>query len=239
VLQDGLPTFMTDSAWFYRQEETIEGPVPLEALLRLLVDEAITLATPVREATSARWQPISAVGPIREQVLGALRARAQARPRPHPRLATPSDDQGADDTDEPIGPSAALPRRLAAGAIDTVFVLALTVGCLLVPWLGFESADPEGSLVRAAVIAAIVGWGYFTLQALSGAHATLGQTVLDLTITDSDGAPLDLAGASLHYLLSLLSVLALGAGYLAALADPHRRTLHERVARTWVADRFL
>ncbi len=230
---------MSDSAWFYRQQDTVEGPVPLEDLLRLLVEDGITLATPVREATSARWQPISAVGPIREQVLAALRARAQARPRPQDTAGAPDGTPTGDDPNEPIGPSSALPRRLTAAAIDTVFVLALTVGCLLVPWLGFESADPEGSLVRAAVIATIIGWAYFTLQALSGAHATLGQTVLDITVTDIDGEPLTLAGASLHYLLSLLSVLALGAGYLAAMADPYRRTLHERLARTWVADRFL
>ena len=223
---------MPESIWFYRKDESAHGPVALADLLRLLVTNEITLATSVREATSARWQPLSAVGLIREQVLEALRSRAQARPQ-----VAAADDANPEADAEPLGPSAALPRRLAAAGIDLVFVLALTVGCLLVPWLGFEPADPEGSLVRTTVIAALIGWAYFSLQATSHTSATLGQTVLDLTVTDIDGAPLQLAQASLHYLLALCSGLALGAGYLAALTDPYRRTLHERLARTWVADR--
>ena len=52
----------------------------------------------------------------------------------------------------------------------------------------------------------------------------------------SDDAPLDPAQAIRRTVVSAISLLALGAGFIPALIDPEHRALHDRVARTRVVE---
>jgi uncharacterized RDD family membrane protein YckC len=53
-----------------------------------------------------------------------------------------------------------------------------------------------------------------------------------LRVVDASGAPLRWSQALLRFVVALVSLAALGAGFWWALFDPQRRTWHDIAART-------
>ena len=67
--------------------------------------------------------------------------------------------------------------------------------------------------------------------------ATPGKMLLRLKIERANGEPLKLSGAIIRYALSLLTQATLifyGIGYILAIIDPRKRTLHDFFAKTFV-----
>ncbi len=67
-------------------------------------------------------------------------------------------------------------------------------------------------------------------------HATIGKHILGLTIVDEYGNGISYSTSMLRYLGKLLSAITLGIGYLLALFNNNKQTLHDMIARTYVVN---
>jgi uncharacterized RDD family membrane protein YckC len=77
----------------------------------------------------------------------------------------------------------------------------------------------------------LVAGAYFTWQWMRGGQ-TLPMKTWRLKLVRRDGGALTLRDAAVRYTGALISVAALGCGFLWALLDPERLFLHDRIART-------
>lgn len=132
--------------------------------------------------------------------------------------------------------------RIAAFGVDLVglffvFVLAVMVmGALGLATLPEPAADgridplqtlPPGLYAGAFLAQALYYWVWSSLG------WSPGKRLLRLRIVNARGEPPGPIRGLVRALVSLLSQIW-GLGYLWALPDPAHRTLHDRVARTWV-----
>jgi uncharacterized RDD family membrane protein YckC len=82
-------------------------------------------------------------------------------------------------------------------------------------------------------LALIAGFVYQVVFDARG--GTVGKRIFDLEVVDREtGEPIGRARAVTRALARLLSLLALGLGFLAMLWDPQRRTWHDRLTDTSV-----
>lgn len=77
---------------------------------------------------------------------------------------------------------------------------------------------------------------YFGICEGSPMSASLGKRICGLIVVDEDGLPLGYGTAFLRSFGRLISGILLGIGFLIGLFDSEGRTLHDRMARTFVAD---
>ena len=141
-------------------------------------------------------------------------------------------------------------RRALAGGLDmlpcaviwsALVWLTWPTDLPVVPWnwldtlIDWLNADPNVLLVPVAW-AVLVGFGYnVSFQAFG--RETPGKRALRLRTRDAHGRYPSRRHAILYCLLRTLSTLPALAGHLWALADPERRTLHDRLGRVWVTVR--
>ena len=133
----------------------------------------------------------------------------------------------------PAGPVPAEPgRRLAAGVAD-LLLLALVDGvvvALTARLLGMPVAAAAGMpwLPLAAFLALLNLASVVTLTALGG--QTLGKMAAGVRVVDCDGGPVTTSRALVRTVLSVLSLLAAGLGFVGLFARS-RRACHD-----WLAD---
>lgn len=145
-------------------------------------------------------------------------------------------DLDRDPSPAPDRSSAAPVRSLvAAGFLDAAIIAAAAAPpLLLAAW-----ALPGGThLLRTLLPAALALWALLAVTYASLLHglmgATLGDRLLGLAVVDASGRKPSLGRAALRAALALVGVTALGLGLLVALFTLGRRTLHDRVAGTFV-----
>jgi uncharacterized RDD family membrane protein YckC len=177
------------------------------------------------------------------------RLRAVPRPRPvdpEPVLAFADGPE-----DEETAPTAVAPRRqpapvvaavsgpgarLAAAAVDQLLLLAidLSVVYFALRVAGLTMADwgllPAAPLVSFLLLLKLSYFSAFT--AVGG--QTIGKMACGIRVVTDDGLPVDGARALRRALAGAMSTAGLGLGFVPALTDVNRRTLHDRVARTRV-----
>ena len=138
---------------------------------------------------------------------------------------------------DPGGEPAAAPlgRCVAACALDGAFVAAGTaLPILLATWALPGGAALAGALIPAALaLGALVAVAYGAIG-LGLLGATPGARALGLAVIDRDGRTPGMGRAALRAALALIGTLALGAGLWPAFFTKGRRTLHDRVAGTFV-----
>lgn len=89
----------------------------------------------------------------------------------------------------------------------------------------------DGTRALQTLLSAI----YFTYLHASATGQTLGNRLLGIRVVDADtGATIPYSRSFIRYLISLLSGLALGIGYLWMLFDARKQTWHDKVANTLV-----
>lgn len=133
----------------------------------------------------------------------------------------------------PRPPAAGLPRRLAAACYDLLLLCGvLMTTSLAVVILRGGGAVPAGNLGYRLFLLAQVA-GFFILFWWRGGQ-TLGMRAWHIRVEDADGEPLRLSAATGRFAAALLSIGALGLGFLWALRDPARRTWHDLIAGTRV-----
>jgi uncharacterized RDD family membrane protein YckC len=128
-----------------------------------------------------------------------------------------------------------LGRRLAAIVYDCVLLLAVLFAATaaLLPFSGGEAISSGNGLYTAYLL--IVSFGYFGWFWTHGGQ-TLGMRSWHLGLEGADETAVTWRQALLRFFGALLSWLALGAGYLWLLADPERRTWHDRLSGTRITD---
>jgi len=138
----------------------------------------------------------------------------------------------------PIGTDAdvsSLSRRIAAGLTDhaILFSIDLIVLYSTVRMAGLTMGDwqqlPPVPMLAFLLLLKLSYFGAFT----AACGQTIGKMAAHIRVV-SDDAPLDPAQAIRRTVVSAISLLALGAGFIPALIDPEHRALHDRVARTRV-----
>jgi uncharacterized RDD family membrane protein YckC len=131
-------------------------------------------------------------------------------------------------------------RRLAAGAADLVIAGAAA----LLAW----ALGAETSVILAGGVHAGRGGGHGLLAWVAAAAvlggyqpffwwvrgATPGMQLFGLRLVRADGSPAGLRRSVVRAGAMVLSIGALGAGFLAARRDPSARTWHDRLAGTVV-----
>ena len=131
-------------------------------------------------------------------------------------------------------------RRLAAAAVDACVIGGLSVGVLWVTlrWLDLP-LEQVTTLPLAPMIAfhALVGLGYLLMFTAAGGQ-TIGKMLFGLRVVrereeTDDFEAVTFSQAAYRVMLSLPSVLALGVGFVPALAGGDR-AFHDRLAHTRV-----
>jgi uncharacterized RDD family membrane protein YckC len=135
-------------------------------------------------------------------------------------------------------PPASLWLRLAAAIYDLFPLLALwmlTAALVLFAVHGnVDVAHPSLAYrltLRAALVA--VTAGYFVISWARGGQ-TIGMRAWRLRLTNADGTPLQWPRALLRFAIALISLGALGIGFLWCLFDRERRAWHDIGAHTAV-----
>jgi uncharacterized RDD family membrane protein YckC len=129
----------------------------------------------------------------------------------------------------------AIARRLASALYEALLVLAL-VFIATFPFLAFVGDSTHGwrrHLLQAWVLF-VVG-GYFTWFWTRGGQ-TLPMKTWRIRVVRHDGAAVGMGRAIHRYLLAILGIAALGAGFFWALVDRDRQFLHDRLAGTALVD---
>lgn len=163
------------------------------------------------------------------------------------RLALESSEPAPFMRSEPIAPDmrkktgdvtvSGLARRAAAGAIDHAILFGIDV---LVLYSTLQMASltmsdwaqlPPVPMLAFIVLLKLSYFGAFT----AACGQTIGKMAMGIRVVGDD-VPLDPARAAQRTLVSAVSLLAVGAGFLPLFVDPNRRALHDRVAGTRVVE---
>lgn len=121
-------------------------------------------------------------------------------------------------------------QRVAAAIIDGA-ILALPEWLLSLPLKGLSR---PGRFSILTLFGIIIGWLYSAVQESSPRGATIGKRALGLRVTDSNLERISFARATGRYVARFVTALTLGIGYLVALFNDRRRTLHDGIADTVV-----
>lgn len=127
-------------------------------------------------------------------------------------------------------------RRVAAYAIDSVFLAALNFGIfLLVRTLDAHTNDAglvDLAILTSKLLTPALYVGYFVLF-FSTSGRTIGARCLGIRI-EATRASLNLGRGLLRFAGFLVGSALFGIGLLWALWDPRRQTWHDKLARTVV-----
>jgi uncharacterized RDD family membrane protein YckC len=184
--------------------------------------------------------------------LAVRRTPEQPRLRP-PRLLPQEESRLALDVAEPVSPAidefrqtpepaavmapvvSGVPRRAVAGVIDVAILLGIDF-VIISSTLQMSSLTlADWTLLPAAPMLAFLGllklsyFGAFT----AACGQTIGKMAMRIRVIGDD-ATLDPARAARRTLMSAVSLLAVGIGFIPVLLDPDRRALHDRLAGTRV-----
>jgi uncharacterized RDD family membrane protein YckC len=107
-------------------------------------------------------------------------------------------------------------HRLCAALIDGVVLTVILAAVSAIPYSGLLSA--------LLVVAYLFG----------GSRWRVGYRILGIRMISIDGAEATLGQLVVRFLVSLLSVLALGLGYFWIAVDPNRQAWHDKIAGTYV-----
>ena len=133
--------------------------------------------------------------------------------------------------------TSSLPRRVAAGLTDHVILFSIDLIVLYstVRMAGLTMGDwqllPPVPMLAFLLLLKLSYFGAFT----AACGQTIGKMAAHIRVV-SDDAPLDPSRAIRRTIVSAVSTLAFGAGFIPALLDPEHRALHDRIARTRVVE---
>jgi uncharacterized RDD family membrane protein YckC len=147
----------------------------------------------------------------------------------------PHHSPAARKTSEPVISS--LSRRVTAGVTDHVILFGIDLIVLYstLRMAGLTMGDwallPPVPMIGFLVLLKLSYFGAFT----AACGQTIGKMAAHIRVV-ADDAPLDPSRAIRRTMMSSVSLLALGAGFIPAIVDPDHRALHDRMARTRVVE---
>jgi uncharacterized RDD family membrane protein YckC len=151
-------------------------------------------------------------------------------PAVEPVPARPARPKGAE--------SAGVGARVAAAVIDAFLLLAIDAGVL---WLTLRIAGLQPTAEDLAIIRPVPMSAFFLVMAFLylvgftlGGGQTIGKMATGIRVTGDDGRGVDITGAVVRALGSLLAVGTLGILFVPVLFSAERRAMHDRLAGTRV-----
>ena len=128
--------------------------------------------------------------------------------------------------------------RAAAAVIDGILLLLIDAGVL---WLTLRIAGLQPIPEDLAVIRPVPMLTFFLVMAflyqvgftLSGGQ-TMGKMITGIRVTGDDGRGVDITGAVVRALGSLLAMCTLGLLFIPVFVSAERRAVHDRLAGTRV-----
>ncbi len=134
---------------------------------------------------------------------------------------------------------APLLRRLAAFMIDVFLLFTINAGIILLPTMAgwhFAAFEPRAIVLSLALFLPILlvsplllSFLYYTILHAFGGQ-TVGKIFVGIRVVSRENESLSLGVSFLLWCANFLSILTLGLGYLWALVDPAKATLHDRIA---------
>jgi uncharacterized RDD family membrane protein YckC len=135
-------------------------------------------------------------------------------------------------------------RRAAAFVIDALilefmliiidYIFAYFIGDLM-ETMGYESQDIQSMIIFLDGLRVLIGgWLYYTIMEASSKQATLGKMALGIIVVDYEVKRISWARANVRYFAEIMSILALGIGYVMAAFNEEKQTFHDKVAQTFV-----
>jgi uncharacterized RDD family membrane protein YckC len=136
--------------------------------------------------------------------------------------------------DAPAPAPAGVPRRCCGGLVDAaVLWFPLWLISQTYQHAAQYTAVANATLWYYPVGALFLVLGYFLL-CFWAAGRTVGMAVCGLALASSDGRPITFRQATVRVLVSWLSALVFGVGFLWAVFHPRRQTWHDYAADTIV-----
>lgn len=130
---------------------------------------------------------------------------------------------------EPLAP-AGLARRFAAMFYDALLMgAALYAAAIPAVWVHGGAVPPDDPWFQAWL--ALVAWFYLAVSWTRGGQ-TLGMRAWRCRLVTADGGPVGWGRTVARFAAALVSWAALGLGFWWSLADPQRRTWHDRWSGT-------
>lgn len=126
-------------------------------------------------------------------------------------------------------PSATLFRRLAAAFYDAMLVFAVMAALTFIVVMTLGDAVPSGSIFFQVLLVAATGV-YFAGFWVTG--QTPGMRTWKLRLVTRAGERVSWQAALIRFGAAIPSTTIFGLGFLWAIFDKDKQTLHDRVART-------
>lgn len=134
-----------------------------------------------------------------------------------------------------VTPSASLPRRLLAGFLDALVILAGLAGFgAIFVWMN-PQRPPLPALVGAGTIVVVLLWAAYKFLFTVYTGSTPGLRMAGLRLVRFDGSLPPHRLRRWRVFASYLSAMALGLGYLWSLLDEDGLCWHDRITRTHFA----
>lgn len=249
------PELPSASGWYYTRAGRRYGPVEVDELWLLREEGVLDGSSKVWQAGMAGWQPM---GVVQEQGLlhfDTARLRGQTRcmncQRIGPRTGMVALGQRhlclrcKPEFLLKVEEGVRLPRsmelagiwmRFAALMIDLIL---LTVASLATAWIGpvlqFRADMMVATIVEIAVALFQMVFQIFYFTWFVGRFGgTPGKLMLGLRVVTAEGGSVGYWKAFWRYLASWISGWILYLGYVMAIFDPEKRTLHDHLCRTRV-----
>jgi uncharacterized RDD family membrane protein YckC len=125
-------------------------------------------------------------------------------------------------------------RRLLAKLIDSTVVGVLVIAAAIW-WTGRFSGEAKWLWTFLSMLFAMTGsWIVWLLYHTLLRSDTIGKRLMGLRVVDERARPVGLGRSAGRALAEMISVATLGIGYLFAVVDPHRRSLHDHLCGTRV-----
>ena len=133
--------------------------------------------------------------------------------------------------------------RLAAILIDVCLLFVINAAFFILPAVAgwhYATFEPHAILLGVAILPLLpllfpplLSLAYYTILHAFGGQ-TVGMIFLGIRVVTTENESLSLGVSFLRWCAHFLSILTLGLGYLWALADPSKATLHDRIAASRV-----
>jgi uncharacterized RDD family membrane protein YckC len=133
---------------------------------------------------------------------------------------------------------AGLFRRFGSALYDLLLVAALLLVATF-PFLGLLGDSTHGWRRHVLQLYVVAVAGAYFVGFWTHGGQTLAMKTWHIRVVRFDGLPLTRGRAVHRYLLAILSLLAVGLGFLWALVDRDRQFLHDRLAGTAIVDATL
>jgi len=127
--------------------------------------------------------------------------------------------------------NASLIKRCGAGLYELLSLVAIWLLCTLI----FEMALAELTSEWKRHLLQLLLWsvtGFYFIVCWMKTGQTLATQAWKIKLVDAQGDLLNSQQATLRYVLTSISLLVFGLGFLWALIDPDRLFLHDRILKT-------